>query len=68
VLDTLRAAVDVEIAVEADPDRMRKADLRVLLGDAGRARTELGWSPRYTFDDTLATVLDFWRQQAAKES
>jgi GDP-4-dehydro-6-deoxy-D-mannose reductase len=60
--------VDVEIAVEADPDRMRKADLRVLLGDAGRARTELGWSPRYTFDDTLATVLDFWRQQAAKES
>jgi len=68
VLDTLRAAVDIDIEVQQDPDRLRKADLRVLLGDAGRARDQLGWSPRYAFDETLATVLDFWRQQAAKES
>jgi len=67
VLDTLRGQVDVDIAVEQDPERLRKVDLRALIGDATRAQEEIGWSPRFSFEETLATVLDFWRQQATKE-
>ena len=67
VLDRLCAAVDVDIEVRQDADRMRPIDLAALVGDSTRARTELGWSPRFNFDETLASVLDFWRQQAAKE-
>lgn len=64
MLDRLRAAVDVDIEVQPDPERMRKVDVDVLLGDAERARQELGWKPRFSFEETLDTVLDFWRQQA----
>ncbi len=67
VLDRLRAAVDVDIVVEQDPERLRSIDLATLVGDASRARRELSWKPRFNFDETLDTVLDFWRQQAAKE-
>ena len=68
MLDMLRGAVDIDIEVQQDADRLRKIDLTTLLGDATRARQELGWTPRFSFDETLASVLDFWRQQAAKES
>jgi GDP-4-dehydro-6-deoxy-D-mannose reductase len=68
LLDMLRAAVDIDIDVEQDADRLRKVDLAALLGDATRARHELGWTPQFSFDETLASVLDFWREQAAKES
>ena len=68
VLDRLRAVVDVDITVEQDNERMRPIDLAALVGDASRARQELGWKPRFSFDETLASVLDFWRQQAAEES
>jgi len=67
MLDTLRGAVDVDIEVLQDPERLRKIDLAALLGDATRAREELGWNPSFRFDDTLASVLDFWREQARKE-
>ena len=68
LLDMLRAAVDIDIDVQQDADRLRTIDLATLLGDATRARVELGWKPRFSFDETLASVLGFWRQQAAKES
>ncbi len=68
VLDRLRGAVDADIEVRQDADRVRSVDLAALVGDATRAREELGWKPRFDFEETLASVLDFWRQQAAKES
>lgn len=65
VLDRLRGAVDVDIEVIPDPDRLRTADISVLLGDASRARQELGWKPRFRFEETLGSVLEFWRREAA---
>lgn len=68
VLDILRAAAEIDIEVHEDPERLRKVDLRVLLGDATRAHRELGWQPRVPFEQTLAAVLDFWRGRAAESA
>ena len=68
ILDHLRAASRVDIRVIEDPERLRRADLRVLLGDASRARRELGWEPRFRLAETLDAVLDFWRQRTAREA
>jgi GDP-4-dehydro-6-deoxy-D-mannose reductase len=68
ILDHLRAASRVDIRVVEDPERLRRADLRVLLGDASRARRELGWEPRFRLAETLDAVLDFWRQRTAREA
>lgn len=68
VLDQLVAAASVDIAVRQDPDRVRKVDLSILRGDSSRARQELGWQTRFTLEETLDAVLDFWREQAAAET
>ena len=67
VLEYLRGAAGVNVDVQQDGDRLRAADLVTLLGDATRAREELGWKPRYKLEETLDSVLDFWREQAASE-
>jgi len=67
ILEHLRSAVDIEIDVRQDPERLRKIDPSTLRGDASRARDELGWRPRYSLEDTLDSVLDFWRRQIAEE-
>jgi GDP-4-dehydro-6-deoxy-D-mannose reductase len=55
-LDRLKAVSGVDARIEIDPDRMRPADLPLLLGDSRRLR-ELGWRPERTVDQALA---DLW--------
>ena len=50
-LDEVFAALDLDWKkyVEVDPRYFRPAEVDLLLGDAAKARTKLGWSPRVTF-------------------
>jgi GDPmannose 4,6-dehydratase len=36
----------------------RPAEVEELLGDSTKARTQLGWSPEYTFDDLVKEMVD----------
>ncbi len=67
VLNMLVASSHVEIEVAVDPDRLRPADLPVLVGDPGRADTELGWRAAIPLDRTLADLLRWWRTKTATE-
>ena len=68
MLQTLLARSRVAITVEQDPARMRASDLPLIVGDATRARELLGWSPEYSVEDTLGTVLDDCRSRVARET
>jgi GDP-4-dehydro-6-deoxy-D-mannose reductase len=57
VLEQLLAQSRVKIAVEQDPTRLRPSDLPRIIGDASRLRQKLNWTPRYSFEATLAAVL-----------
>jgi GDP-4-dehydro-6-deoxy-D-mannose reductase len=35
----------------------------VLLGDRGRFQKATGWEPRIPFADTMADLLDYWRER-----
>jgi GDP-4-dehydro-6-deoxy-D-mannose reductase len=63
VLQQLLAQSRVKITIEQDPKRLRPSDLPRIIGNADRARRELGWNSSYSFDDTLATVLDDCRER-----
>ncbi len=61
IADALRDAIDPSIAFTSDPALMRPADVPVLRGDATKVRTATGWSPSYSFVDTLADVVNSLR-------
>ena len=63
VLQQLLGQSRVKITIEQDPKRLRPSDLPRIIGNAGRARQKLGWNPGYSFDETLATVLDDCRER-----
>lgn len=54
-----RAGVDDwEERVHVDPAFVRPADATELVGDAGRARTFLGWAPTVDFDGIVARMVE----------
>lgn len=53
----------VEIVVQADPARLRPADVPVIYGDARRFRAATGWEPRIPIEQSLRDTLDDWRMR-----
>jgi GDP-4-dehydro-6-deoxy-D-mannose reductase len=61
IADALRDAIDPSIGFVPDASLMRPADIEVLRGDATKVRTATGWSPSYSFADTLIDVVNALR-------
>ena len=49
---------DWEPYVRQDPRFMRPAEVDLLIGDASKAKERLGWEPRMSFADLVATMVD----------
>jgi GDPmannose 4,6-dehydratase len=52
------AGLDWKDHVVVDPKYFRPAEVDVLLGDATKARTQLGWTPRVTFKELVRLMVD----------
>ncbi|HXA29588.1 MAG TPA: GDP-mannose 4,6-dehydratase [Candidatus Angelobacter sp.] len=50
--------LDWEEHVVSDPRFMRPAEVDVLIGDATKARTQLGWSPTVSFPELVGMMVD----------
>jgi GDP-4-dehydro-6-deoxy-D-mannose reductase len=61
MLARLQAVAGTQAPVEKDPERMRPADMPLLVGDPGRLAA-LGWAPSRSLDEALAEV---WREALA---
>ena len=62
--------LDYRQHVELDPALLRPAEVHHLLGDASKARRELGWEPKVSFEELVAMMVDadleLIRKQGAK--
>lgn len=63
LLDRLIDLSGCTVTVRPDPDRMRTADIPLLVGDPHRFQAATGWSPSIPLDETLASLLDWWMAQ-----
>lgn len=63
MLDILLGLSSADIEVRSDPARFRPSDVRLLWGDASKFRDATGWSPEIPFEQTMADLLDYWRQR-----
>lgn len=62
-----RLGLDYRNHVEIDPRYYRPAEVDLLLGDATKARTRLGWKPQTSFDQLVAMMVDRDLELAAQE-
>lgn len=44
--------------VAVDPALFRPSEIHCLIGDSAKARRVLGWTPRYTFDELVAEMVE----------
>ena len=44
----------------------RPLDIQVLYGDASKAKSMLGWQPKFSLDEGLRLTIDFWRKKLAE--
>src|SRR6185312_5836651 len=52
-----------DIRVETDPDRLRPIDTDLQVPDTRKFAAHTGWQPRYTFEQTMGDLLDYWRDR-----
>jgi GDPmannose 4,6-dehydratase len=50
--------LDWERYVKTDPEFLRPAEVDQLVGDASKAKRELGWEPRHTFNELVEMMVD----------
>jgi GDPmannose 4,6-dehydratase len=52
------AGLDPDRHVKTDPEFLRPAEVDHLVGDASKAKRELGWEPRHTFRELVEMMVD----------
>ena len=62
-LDILARSSGRPVEVFVDPARVRPVDQPLLVADPSKLRAATDWEPRYSIEQTLADMLDYWRQE-----
>lgn len=55
-----------DIRVETDPGRLRPIDADLQVPDTAKFRSHTGWEPRIPFAQTMADLLDYWRERVRR--
>ena len=56
-----------QVLVRVDPRYFRPTEVELLIGDASKARKELGWEPQYTLDMLIEEMINSDLKEAKKE-
>lgn len=66
-LKRLQALSRARISTRIDPKLLRPADVTLQIPSVAKFAQATGWKPRYSFDDSLAALLAYWRRETLKE-
>jgi GDP-4-dehydro-6-deoxy-D-mannose reductase len=61
-LEHLQSLAKIPIEVHIDPAKVRPVDQPMLIADASKLRTAVGWEPRYSIQSTLTDMLESARK------
>lgn len=66
VFDTLTIVSGIRIRIEQNPKFMRPSDVPLLICDASKIRTQLGWEPTIEFETTMMDLFNYWVERLEK--
>jgi GDP-4-dehydro-6-deoxy-D-mannose reductase len=67
VLDRLLALAGLAVEIRRRADLVRTVDPPAPVLNVGKLQRDTGWRPRHALDETLADVLDYWKQESSGE-
>ena len=73
-VDPYKAGVSVtdltpgDVIVRVDPMYFRPAEVETLLGDPAKAKSELGWQPRISFEDMVKEMVSYDMKEANRDA
>ena len=66
VLDELRAQCRVPVEVDVDPQKLRPREVTRVVGSIEKIGLDTGWRPEIPLRQTLADLLQYWRQELSR--
>lgn len=66
LLDKLIGLARVPIPTRSDPSLIRPADVTLQIPCVDKFVSATGWRPIYTFDESVAELLGYWRREARR--
>lgn len=64
-LERLKSMARTPIPSRVDPGLLRPADVTLQVPDVAKFSKATGWRPRYTFDESIAHLFEYWRKRVA---
>lgn len=52
-----------KITIEVDPERLRPIDADLQVPDITKFLNTIDWKPKYSFEETMKDLLDYWRER-----
>jgi len=62
-LKILKKLAKVEIPSRVDPQLLRPSDVTLQIPDVTKFINATGWKPRYSFEESVQHLLEYWRKQ-----
>ena len=62
------STIKENLRIEVDKERLRPIDADLQVPNTTKFRTHTGWEPKITYEKTIRDLLDFWRNQVAKNN
>lgn len=66
-LDVLKKLATCPIPCRIDPSLLRPADVTLQIPDVTKFKNETGWTPKYSFEDSMSHLLDCCRRDIMQE-
>jgi len=67
LLNQMLSLTDSQIEIREDPNRVRKTEIPVLIGDVTSFTKKTGWQRKFALRETLGDTADYWRQRVADQ-
>lgn len=63
LLDKIIQLSDVCPRIEVDPNRLRPSDVPTIQCDYTELKSDTGWTPEFTIEESLVDILEYWRSK-----
>ena len=62
IIKTAENILGIKANIQVDKTRLRPNDAMFICGSSKKINEELGWFPKYSFEQTIKDIVTYWQQ------